>query len=114
MKQGVELLLVRIEKRIQLCGDREDDMEVGSIDHFALPFVDPDLLKDCLTVRAVPVPAGVSVEIRVVTGLTAADVITEFSGLAVHDAVSGLFLFCRRMETGAVFIPAEPEDLLYL
>ena len=67
MEESIKKLLVTVDEGIQLMGKREYHMKVRGVDHFCPASVHPELFLYGLTVRAIPVAAGVIVEFYVPT-----------------------------------------------
>ena len=90
VKQAVKKLLVAEDQGVQFMGQGKDHMEIGCVDHFRAAAVHPQFLFHSLTVRAVPVPAGIIVEQGKAAVFADADITAEGSGLA-HEYVMGRF-----------------------
>ena len=114
MQQGIQKLLVCEDKCIQFCRNGKHDMEIRGINDFGAAAVYPDLLLDSLAVRAISVPAGTGMDLRVAAVPADADVIAKFSGFAAHNGMSRFFLHVIRLEGAFVGFPAVTEDLLDL
>lgn len=111
MKKAIQKLLVGINQRSQLGGNGKNNVEVIGIDDFAAAFVNPEFLKNCLTVRTVAVAAGVGMKVCIAAFFAVADVIAKLSSFTVHDAVGSLFLDIRGIETVTVILPAVLKNL---
>lgn len=74
-------------------GKCEHHMKVGGIDYLRPAFIYPDFLKYCLTVRAVPIAAGIPVVFYMSAFPAPADIESEPAGLAGHDRTGGPLLF---------------------
>jgi hypothetical protein len=69
----------------QLCGKRENDVEVPDVEHAGSAFSNPLFLGQRLTLRAMPVATRVVRRMLVATRTAAIDVTTEGSGAALRD-----------------------------
>ena len=69
------------------------DMEVGGVDDFRPALINPELFGHCLTVGAVPVAAGIIVELHMPAFRTCADVHAELAGLAGQNRMGSPLLF---------------------
>ena len=67
-------------------------MEIRCINDFRLPFIDPNFLKDGLTVGTVAVPAGVVVDGDMSTVLAGGDGATHRGRFTVQDGTGSLEL----------------------
>ena len=73
-------------------------MEVGRVNDLSPAFIHPDLFQDTLAFRAVPVTAGIIVELCVPAVGTSADVAAEFTGLTVFMARASFLWISVRQE----------------
>ena len=71
-----------------MCRNSKYYMKVICINEFATTFVNPQFLKNSLTIRTVAITTGVCMEIQVIAFLTQADVETKSPRLTIHNAVS--------------------------
>lgn len=70
----------------------EYHMEVRRVNDFSFPFIHPDLFQHCLTVGAVPVTAGIIVDVGMSAAGTLGDVISQLSRFTVQDCAGSFFL----------------------
>ena len=108
-----EELWIRFDQRIKFMRHCKDDMEVGdALNQFGIAFQLPFFLKRGLTAGTGTVVAGNGVDNRITAVLTVTDVVSELTGLAVHDTGSCLTLICRqrRVEFQEIRVKAA-EDL---
>jgi len=71
-------------------------MEISCIEHLAASFVDPDLFQDGLTIGTATIAAGAAVKLDMTAIVTDRGVVTEISGLAAPDGISGSDLLVRQ------------------
>lgn len=89
-KEPQEFLLIRPDQIIEFMGHGEDDMEVGDpFDELGVTHQLPLSFQRSLTAWTGSVVAGNSVNNRSATVLADADVISEFTCLALHDRICG-------------------------
>ena len=93
MEQAVQKLLVAIKQGVEVMRECKDHMEVRGVDHFRPAFIHPDLFEDCLAVWAVPVAAGIIVEMYMAAFGALADIDAEAAGFAGQDRAGSLPLF---------------------
>lgn len=67
-------------------------MEVRGVNDFGFPFVHPDFFQHGLTVRAVPIPAGIVVNFHMPAVSALADIVSQLSCFTVKDGMGSLFL----------------------
>lgn len=73
--------------------DRENHVVVSNPpDEFRVPFRLPFFLERCLAARTGTVITGNRVDDRAPAFLTDADVVTQFAGLTIHNAIGSLAL----------------------
>lgn len=90
-------------------------MKVGGVNDFRPAFVYPDLFIDSLTIGAVPVTAGIIVDLYMSAFRTLTDAASKFPGFAVHDGSGSFFLDIRLERTGTTVIRIRGVPyLLYL
>ena len=83
VEETVKQALIRVKERIERMGKRKDHMEIRGIDHFGPSFIDPDFFFDGLAAGAVPVAAGIVMDLDMPAFRTLADIVTEPAGPAV-------------------------------
>ena len=67
MEIAVKYLLVSVKKRVELMGERENDMKIRCVNDFRTSLVHPDLFFDSLAVGAVAVAVGIVVYLCMAT-----------------------------------------------
>lgn len=92
MQKIIQELLVAVDQRVQFMRKGKYHMEVRGINDFRFPLVYPDLLLNSLTVWAVPVPAGIVMDLQMSAFRAVVDVVPQHSGLTVKDGMGSLFL----------------------
>lgn len=92
MEKGVKELLVGINKRVEFSRNGKNDMKVCPVNDFRTAGIYPELFKDSLAVRAVPVAAGVVMDFLVPALIADGDVAAEGAGFTGHDGQGGPFL----------------------
>ena len=110
-EQRIQEFLVGQKQRIQIMGHGEYEVEVLRIEHFAAALIDPKLLQDGLTVRAVAIAAGRIVDFDMTAFITNAGVDAEAAGLAVRDGIGRPQLFCRDRVYLQIIRKRFPEDI---
>lgn len=63
MEEGIQKGLVGIDQRVELGRYGKDHMEIGGVDDFRFPSVNPEFLEERLAVGAVAVAAGIIMEV---------------------------------------------------
>ena len=77
---------IRFDQRAGVMRDRKDDVVVSDpFDQFRIAFQFPFLFQMCLAAGTGSAVAGDGVDLGKATVFTVADVIAEFTGLAVHN-----------------------------
>ena len=76
VEKAVEQPLVRIKERVEFMWEREDQMEIGGINHFGPAFIDPEFFLDSLAAGAAAVAAGAVVDFDMAALCTLADTVT--------------------------------------
>ena len=74
-------------------GKCKHHVEVRGVNDFRPAFINPYFFGDSLTVRAVPVPAGIIVKLDMAAFPALTDVNAKPAGLAGEDCAGGFFLF---------------------
>lgn len=92
MQKIIQELLIAADQGVQLMRKGKHHMEVRGINDFRFPLVYPDLLQNSLTVWAVPVPAGIVMDLQMSAFRAVADVVPQLSGLTVKDGLRSFFL----------------------
>lgn len=92
MQKMIQELLIAVDQGIQFMRKGKYHMEVRGINDFRFPLVYPDLLQNSLTVWAVPVPAGIMMDLQMSAIPAVADVVPQRSGLTVKDGMRSFFL----------------------
>ena len=113
MEQPVEKLLITADQRVEFVGERKHHMEVRGINDFRPTFINPDLFEDSLAVGAVPVTAGIIVELYVSAFHALTDIDSEPAGLTCQDGAGSFPLFFRLEMSGlaVIFIRILPDLL---
>ena len=114
VEEGIQKGLVGIDQGVQLGRYGKDHMEIGRVNNFGFPFVDPEFLKKCLAVRAVAVAAGIIVEVQVPAVGADGNITAQLPGLAGHDGRSRFHLDRGRAERSGILLPGVIKDLLDL
>ena len=114
MEEGIQKGLVGIDQRVELGRYGKDHMEIGSVDDFRFPSVNPEFLEERLAVGTVAVAAGIIVEVHVPAVGADGDIAAQLSGLAGHDGGSGFHLYRGGAERSGVHLPGVVKDLLNL
>lgn len=112
MKERVQKLLVGEEQGVQFMRHREYDVEIRSIDDLRSALVDPDLLQDRLTVRAIAVTAGIVMDPNVAAVGADADIAAEPAGLAVQKRSDSSHLLRRDKVLFGIRREGSIKDLL--
>ena len=112
MKQAVQQRLVGVDEWAKLRRDREDHVEIGSVDDFRSAGVDPDLFEESLAAGTVPVSAGIVMALRVAAITANGDVVAKFPGFAGHDGTGGFVLLPSGLEAATIGFVSRMEDLL--
>ena len=63
MEEGIQKGLVGIDQRVELGRYGKDHMEIGGVDDFRFPSVNPEFLEERLAVGTVAVAAGIVMEV---------------------------------------------------
>lgn len=92
MQKIVQEFLITVDQGVQFMRKCEHHMKVRGVNDLCSPLIYPDFLSYSLAVGAVPIPAGIVVDLRMSTDCTLADVTAEFSGFTVKDGMRSLFL----------------------
>lgn len=112
MEKAVEELLIGINERVQFCRHGKDQMEIRSVDDLRLAGINPEFFKDGLAAGTVAVAAGIVMHLYIPAFPTGIDIAAEFTGLAVHNGVSGFRLNVRRLEMQTEVMISEVKNLL--
>ena len=93
MEQPVEKLLITVDQRVEFVRKCEYHMKVRGINDFRPAFIHPDFFQDGLTVGAIPVAAGIIVELCMSAFHALTDIDSEPAGLTCQNGTGGFFLF---------------------
>ena len=83
MQRVVQELLITVNQRVQLMRKGKDHMKIRLINDFCPSFINPDFLKNCLTVGTVAITTGIMMDFCMPTVGALTDVATKFSGFTV-------------------------------
>lgn len=103
VEQAVQKLLVTVDEGIKFVREGKHHMEIRCVNDLSPAFIHPDFFQDTLAFGAVPVTAGIVVELCVPAVGALADVAAELTGLAVFYG-TGSFSLDIRQAGSSLFI----------
>ena len=114
VQKRIQKFLIGINQRIKFSRHCKNHMEIGGINDFRFSGINPDFLKDSLTVGAVPVAAGIIVDLHMPAISTLGNVAAKRATFAGGNGMCSFPLDYRKLERRCIRIPSGVKYLLYL